>query len=607
MSNRAVRGVAREPRLGMRRALFATAVTVSSAAALLLLAVILSGDGLGLVDMAMLVCFALTLPWTMIGFWNAVIGLLVMHLSADPIGLGCPPIRRAREKVPLRGRTAILMAVHDEEPERVFGHLRAIADELESEGQSELFELFVLSDTRDPAIATREELLLAQWRAQAKSPYRIHYRRRRENTDHKTGNIWELLKRRGGAFNYFITLDADSLMSADLIHRLVRTMDADKRLGICQPLIVGLPNKSPFARVFQLGMRHGMRAYATGSAWWQGDAGPFWGHNAIVRTEAFMRHCRLPKLPGTSPLGGLVLSHDQVEAALMRGAGYKVHVLADETGSFEENPPTLQDFIKRDLRWCQGNMQYLRLLTLPGLRPMGRVQLLLAILMYVAAPAWLAFMFLGLGQAAALGLSGATALDAGWTPLSLGLGIGLFAIMMTINLTPKIAGIVDVLLRPKMRSAYGGSGRILTSALIEIVFSLFLGPIMAVSQTIFLIGLMSGRTIRWEAQRRSIHELSWSEALVGLWPQTIIGLFMLVVLAWLAPAVLPWALPIVLALLLAVPFAWITSRRQLGEALARHGIGATPEEIAGSGAPVVHIPTTAEVARLQLAAGEQAA
>ncbi len=225
--------------------------------------------------------------------------------------------------------------------------------------------------------------------------------------------------------------------------------------------------------------------------------------------------------------------------------------------------------------------------------------------MYVAAPGWLAFMLLGLGQAVALGLSGASALDAGWTPLSLGLGIGLFAIMMTINLTPKIAGIADVLLCSERRTAYGGSGRVLISAVVELLFSLFLGPIVAVAQTIFVLGLASGRTIRWEAQRRSLHELSWAEALRGLWPQTTIGTLMLAALAWLAPAVLPWALPIILALLLAVPFAWVTSRRRLGEALARLDICATPEEIAGTGSPMAqHHPLAGE---LPLAPERQAA
>ena len=195
-----------------------------------------------------------------------------------------------------------------------------------------------------------------------------------------------------------LVLDADSVMSGAAIVRLVRLMEGQPEIGILQQLIVGLPNASPFARIFQFGMRHGMRAHSTGSAWWQGDCGPYWGHNALIRVAPFMAHCRLPLLPGRPPLGGRVLSHDQVEAALMRSAGWQVRAVPDEDGSFEENPPTLSDFVKRDLRWCQGNWQYIHLVTRPGFHAIGRLQLWLALLMYVSGPAWVLFTVLALGR-----------------------------------------------------------------------------------------------------------------------------------------------------------------------------------------------------------------
>ena len=54
--------------------------------------------------------------------------------------------------------------------------------------------------------------------------------------------------------------------------------------------------------------------------------------------------------PDDGPLGGWVLSHDQVEAALMRRAGYEVRVMPVEGGSREENPTTLPEHLRRDLR-----------------------------------------------------------------------------------------------------------------------------------------------------------------------------------------------------------------------------------------------------------------
>ena len=185
-----------------------------------------------------------------------------------------------------------------------------------------------------------------------------------------------------------LPLDADSLMSGDQIVRLTRMMQAHPKIGILQSLVVGMPSSSAFARIFQFGMRHGMRSYTMGQAWWVGDCGPFWGHNALVRIKPFHEQCDLPMLPGKPPLGGHVLRHDQVEATLMRRAGYEVRVLPEERGSWEENPPTMLEFARRDVRWCQGNMQYLKLLDLPGLYPMSRFQLVWAILMFIGIPAW---------------------------------------------------------------------------------------------------------------------------------------------------------------------------------------------------------------------------
>jgi len=490
-------------------------------------------------------------------------------------------VRDGDGDAPLVGRTAILMAIHDEDPDAVYRHLRATVESLDRAGNADRFDVFVLSDTRDAEIAVEEERLFEAWRRVDAAPARLHYRRRNENTDHKTGNIWDWLDNHGQSYAYFVTLDADSLMSGRLLTRLVRAMDKNPDLGILQTLVVGLPTASAFARIFQFGMRHGMRSYTTGSAWWLGDAGPYWGHNAIIRTDAFMRHCRLPHLPGKAPLGGLILSHDQVEAALMRRAGYQVRVMPEEGGSFEVNPPTLPEFIRRDLRWCQGNMQYWQLLPVGGFRAMGRLQLAMAMLMYLAGPAWLLFMLAGLGKAMVIGLGGGAAVPGDpelWSPTVVALGIGLFAIMMTVNLTPKLAGLIDVALRSDARRAYGGGGVLTLSAITEFLFALIIGPAVAVAQTIFIAGLPFGRMMRWEAQQRADHRVPFWEAARGLWPQLLFGLLLLTGFAVSMPSVLPWTLPVVGGLLLAIPLAWVTSLPSLGRTLTRVGLCAVPEE-----------------------------
>jgi membrane glycosyltransferase len=381
-----------------------------------------------------------------------------------------------------------------------------------------------------------------------------------------------------------IVLDADSLMSGRAMRRLAQLMRSNPRLGILQTLVVGLPADRPFARIFQFGMRNGMRPYTVGSAWWQGDCGPYWGHNAIIRLAPFRQHCRLPRLPGEPPLGGDILSHDQVEAVLMRRAGYEVRVLPEEDGSFEENPPTLPDFMQRDLRWCQGNMQYLhhQLIGMPGLHLLGRVQLLLAILMYAAAPAWLGLLALGLFALclpASLPADGAPAALPP-APGGVSLGLILFAATLLLSYIQKWLSVLDVLLRPQARRSAGGWGRILVATAIEAVFSVLLSPVLAVAQTMFIGGLAFGRTIRWSAQSRQGRTVPLLEALRGLWPQTVAGSLVFAVLALRAPELLPWAAPVIAGLVLAVPFASVTASARLGGLMKRYRICATPEELA---------------------------
>ena len=264
-------------RFWLRRAAFALLVLTTIGAAFGAFAWLIGRDGLDLLDWLMLACLALTLPWTIIGFWNAVIGLAILYLKRDPVGYVTPMVRDGDGDRPLVGRTALLMAIHDEDPEAVFRHLRATVESLDRAGAGDAYDIFELSDTRDAAIAEEEVRVFEAWQRVDPRPERLRYRRRAVNTDHKTGNIWDWLDNQGDAYAYFVTLDADSLMSGRMLSRLVRIMDKNPDLGILQTLVVGLPSASAFARIFQFGMRHGMRSYTTGSAWWLGDAGPYWG------------------------------------------------------------------------------------------------------------------------------------------------------------------------------------------------------------------------------------------------------------------------------------------------------------------------------------------
>jgi len=568
---------------GHRRAAVAGLVTLTAAGLTAAMAAVLSPGGWSALELAMIALFAANTPWVAIGFWNAVIGLALLARPGGALDAVLPGVARPDPSTPIRGRTAVVMPIYNEDPDRVLRHARATLDSLDraSPADRERFVFYVLSDTTDPATAAREEALVGAWAAEAGRTGRVRYRRRPDNEGLKAGNLWDFCTRQGRDFATMVVLDADSVMTGTAIRRLVTTLEANPRLALLQALVVGLPTASPFARLSQFGMRHGMRPYAVGAAWWQGPEGPYWGHNAAVRLDAFRRHCDLPRLGAGRRLGGRILSHDQVEAVLLQSAGWETRVLPVEDGSFEENPPTLPDHLKRDLRWCHGNMQYFKLIGRAGLRPMGRLQLALAIAMYLASPLWLGFLVLGFGLLTAGGapiLPGA----GGGLPLwgSATVGIALFATMIGVSLTPPLCGLADVLRRPAARRAYGGAGRVIAGGLAAIVLSMLFAPVLALAHTLFMIRLALGRhgRTRWEAQTRDSHVVPLSAALAGLWPQTLAGLAGAALLAAAAPAVLPWAAPLLAGLILAAPLTWATSLEAVGRVLARLGVAATPEE-----------------------------
>jgi membrane glycosyltransferase len=348
-------------------------------------------------------------------------------------------------------------------------------------------------------------------------------------------------------------------------------MQDDSRLGILQGLIVGLPSTSLFARIFQFGMRLGMRSYTIGSAWWQADCGPYWGHNAALRLQPFIEHCVLPVLKGADAERH-ILSHDQVEAAMMRSAGYHVRVLAREDLGWEENPPTLLEFMRRDLRWCQGNMQYWRLVSLPDLKPVSRYQLMLAILMFIGSPAWIGLLAL----ATIALLSHEHPSDF----ISADIGGLLLSWILIMWFSPKIATFVDALSRSEVRRAFGGAGYLIVNFAIETVYSILLCPILWISHTIFLLGLPFNRGIGWIGQVRDDHAVSFGAALSSLWPQTLIGWIAIGLVAATQPAALPYILLLAAGPAFAIPFAMLTAWPWLGRFAARIGIGRLPEETA---------------------------
>jgi membrane glycosyltransferase len=530
---------------------------------------VLGSGGWSTADVIIFAAFLFGAPWTVMGMWNAVIGVALLHLARDPLKAVAPHMTTADQTAPITARTAVCMTLRNEPPARALTRLAAIRASLDATGWGGAYDFFVLSDTNDPEVAAEEERLFAEMRARLGGA-RATYRRREINTGYKAGNVRDFLRNQGSAYDFFLPLDSDSLMSGGAIVAMTRVMQAHPRLGLLQSLVVGAPSGSAFARVFQFGMRHGMRSFTMGAAWWHGDCGPYWGHNALVRVRPFRRHCRLPVLPGEPPLGGHILSHDQLEAVLLRRAGYEVRVIPFESESFEDNPPTLMDFTRRDLRWCQGNMQYWRFLAAPGLKPMSRFQVFSAIMMYLGAPAWMAMIAACLTKVWA---DDRTGIDGGFA-------IVMFFTMVMVSLVPKLMGMLDVALTTGGLKRYGGAVRFAICGVLETLFSILLAPVVAFRVSLFLIGLLFGRTVRWNGQNRDAYALSLGDAARGLWMQTAFGATILSVALVATPAAALWTLPVSGALILAIPFALFTASPAVGRAMARVGLFATPEELA---------------------------
>jgi membrane glycosyltransferase len=529
----------------------------------LLLARALAPDGWTPLTIAIFACFLGTMPWLGLGPGNGLIGFAWLIAARDP-ARSVLPVDGDIETAPITALTALAVTVRDEDMALVMPPLRRLLDGLDADGAGRHFALFFLSDTSDGTHAAAEAAAIATFARADRDPDRVRYRRRSDNAGFKAGNVMDFLDHDADGFEFAVMLDADSQMSAGAVLRLVRIMQAAPRMGIVQHLTVGLPAAGAFPRLFQFGMRVGMRTWAVGQAWWQGDAGPYWGHNAILRIAPFRAHCRLPKLPD----GRDILSHDQVEAALLRGAGWGVCVLAREDGSAEANPPTLIDFLRRDERWMMGNMQYRHLLGMRGLRPMGRWQLVQAMLLFSGGPLYtimltLAAIHAALGGGGDVARASMLALVLGW---------------LALIYAPKWLGYGELLISREKRARYGGAARLFAGIVVETMFTLLLDAVQMPHKALALARHALGRTTRWLPQNRRERGVTWAEAARTFWLHTLFGLVIFALLARGSGGAVLWALPFAGGLPLAIPFCVLTSAPAFSAWLRRQRVAAIPEE-----------------------------
>jgi membrane glycosyltransferase len=511
------------PGVAARRVAVLGGALALGAAVSMLYAAGLARDGLGALDALAVPVFGTLLLLIALSFCNACAGLRAAPLLGPP--------------APLRARTALLVPIHNEETARVLAMAEAMREALDAGGEGSAFDIFILSDSTDPV--AREQEAAGMARLMALHPGSVFYRLRRENSGRKAGNVAEWVRRFGGAYAHFVILDADSVMEAPTLHALAAAMEADPRAGLIQSLPSLIGARTRFARLQQWAARLHGPLIARGLAAWHGEAGNYWGHNAIIRTRAFAEAAGLPEVPGRRPFGGPIMSHDFVEAALLRRAGWGVHMLPMLGGSHESGPPTIGAAAARDRRWCQGNLQHAALLGAAGLHPLSRLHLLGGILSYLASPLWLVLLLIGAAQ--------------GWLGQA-GPGAWCFAL------------VVALLLLPKLMAGW----RQLAGTLREIALTALLAPIGMVTQTLQIADILLGRDSGWGAQGREATVPSWRVALRAHTPHLVAGVLLL------AAAPTWWMLPVALPLLASPAIA-----RFMAQPCAASSF-ATPEEKAPS-------------------------
>jgi len=591
-----------------RRALFLALVLGSVIGVALLLVEMMRTNGLSVLEGLMLpLCIVLLVPIAL-SFWMALLGFVVELRGGDPLAIDASDARAdgreaLRERALAPGsRTAIVVPIYNEDPERVLAGLRATYASLRRTGCAEHFDFVLLSDSSDPQRWLEEELAMERFTTSLGGPGHVHYRHRPLNTEHKAGNIAEFCTRWGERYRYMIVFDADSVMSGKTLVRLVELMESHPRAGIIQVPPVPVNRRTLFGRLQQFAAGLYGPTWTAGLAWLQGGDGNYYGHNAIVRIAPFAENCRLPKLSGRAPLGGSILSHDFVEAALMRRAGYHVHLAVNLGGSFEESPPTLIDYAARDRRWCQGNLQHARLLGMPGLHPLSRAHLFLGVMAYVSAPLWILLLVLSSIEALRTELAPHEYFAAGgslfpvWEISIEAKAKLLLALVVLLLFLPRALALLARLLEAQARRRFGGAGKLALSGLCECVFSTLLAPVLALMQARFVIGTLLGRSTGWGAQPRGDRSTPWGEALRRHAGTSVLGLVWSGVLWAVAPSLFWWMSPVLAGFVLAVPLSVFSSRASVGERARELGLFLTPEEVEP---PAVLRALSAEQARAE--------
>lgn len=588
--NRGLATRLRAPGKLARQLLMSTLCAATVAAGVWLMFDILRQNGTTILEAAILLLFFITFSWIVIAFWSGAIGFVLQMLRIDPLSLRRRRPVDTQHLGPLSSRTAVVMPVYNEDTARIMAGFEANLRAVAATGQLESFDFYLLSDTQDPALAQAE---LTSWQALTErlGDLSVHafYRRRERNTHRKVGNLADFCQRWGGHYDHMVVLDADSIMTGQCILTLVATMEANPATGLLQTVPIPVRQTTFFGRFLQFAAALNSPMLATGLAFWQTDCANYWGHNAIIRVDAFMESCGLPSLSGRGAFGGDILSHDFVEAALLRRAGWDVFLLAELDGSYEEVPSNLLDYATRDRRWVQGNIQHLALLSARGFHSISRLHFLFGAVAYISTLVWLLMLALSTVDALLRAAQSNVFFSSGyqlfpdWPIAKTELIFSMLYLTIALLLLPKLMSMVVALTH--RRKAYGGALRLIASTVAEVLFAILIAPLMMVFHSYFVVCVFLGRKVRWDAQSREGRMIPWR---LALYRTAFVGL---VAIAWggvtylYAPVFFWWLTPVLLGLILAAPIVRYSSSFTLGRATRTLGLFLCPSET--SPAPVL--------------------
>jgi membrane glycosyltransferase len=562
------------PRMALRRlAVFGGTALLSLVAAYQMWWLLRAG-GISVLEGLLLALFVPLFAWIAFSFASAVPGF-VQVLRRRPLRLGLSVDGPLPD---LATRTALLVPVYNEDPHRTFAGVQAILESVVETGRGACFDVFILSDTRRPEVAAAEEQAFLALRARMGNELGIYYRRRRDNAERKAGNIAGWVRSFGGAFASMLILDADSLMEGATIVRLAAAMERNPDVALIQTLPLVVNGSTIFARMQQFSGRVYGPVIAHGVAWWHGAESNYWGHNAMIRTRAFAACAGLPALEGRAPFGGNVLSHDFVEAALMRRGGWALHMEPGLGGSYEEGPPSLTDMLVRDRRWCQGNLQHSLVVPARGLHPVSRLHMMIGIGHYFTAPMWAMLMLVGLSIPLQAGVEDGYAPMAYWRQVDPSRFLWVFALTMALLFGPKLLAVAAALADRDARRNFGGGLRLAAGALLETVLAALMAPVTMYLQSRGVAEVLAGRDSGWDAQRRDDGTLPLSALVARYGGLSLFGLGAAIVAWMVSPGLAAWMSPVIAGMVLSIPVVALTSAPGPGRWLRRAGIFATPEE-----------------------------